>query len=152
VAVHHPGLQFVAGDVSQPVLRLARANVARHAVAERVWPVQADLLPVIGRRYDLICANLPYIPRRTLAGLRVRRWEPALALDGGPDGLDLIRLLLAQAVGALAANGLALLEIEATQGAAAAALARSHFPGAEVSVVRDLAGRDRLVRMQAGPL
>lgn len=151
IAVHHSQARVVAGDLSLPALRLAARNTARHAMQERVWCVQSDLLPAIGRHFDLICANLPYIPRETLAGLRVRRWEPVLALDGGVDGLDLVRRLLAQAAGSLAPEGLMLLEIEASQGDAASALAQSYFPGSEVSVVRDLAGRDRLIRIQAGP-
>jgi release factor glutamine methyltransferase len=97
---------------------------------------------------DLICANLPYIPSNVLASLQVNDWEPRLALDGGPDGLSLIRRFLEQAPSSLAPGGLLLMEIEAGQGQAAMNLARQAFPEAEIALLLDLAGRDRLVRIQ----
>jgi release factor glutamine methyltransferase len=93
----------------------------------------------------LICANLPYIPTATLATLRVVQWEPRLALDGGGDGLAWIGCLLEMAQQSLAAHGLLLLEIEASQGAAARRLAQRAFPCADVDIMFDLAGHDRLV-------
>ncbi len=75
--------------------------------------MQADLLPGVTRPFDLICANLPYISTRTLESLTVGKWEPSLALDGGPDGLRLIERLLDQIPAKLAPGGLILLEIEA---------------------------------------
>lgn len=149
LAVHCPGLRLLATDVSAPALAVARQNAARHAVLERIEFIQADLLPPLGSPLDLICANLPYIPEDTLPGLRVSRTEPALALRGGQDGLDLIRRLLALAPGCLAPGGLALLEIEASQGPRALALARGHFPTASLQLIQDLAGRDRLLEIQA---
>jgi release factor glutamine methyltransferase len=91
---------------------------------------------------------LPYIPSATLKSLRVARWEPSLALDGGPDGLKQIRRLLQLAPGALAPGGRMLLEIEATQGAQALELARLAFPQSGVTLIQDLAGRDRLICVQ----
>jgi release factor glutamine methyltransferase len=85
-------------------------------------------------------------------GLDVARCEPRGALDGGTDGLALIRELLAQLPSRLAPGGLALLEIEYRQGAAAAALARSAFPGAQVRVLPDLAGLDRVVEIDLSPM
>jgi release factor glutamine methyltransferase len=111
--------------------------------------LQADLLPAAGRKFDLICANLPYIPSATLQTLDVARREPSLALDGGSDGLNLIRRLLLTAPRALASGGLILLEIEATLGATVSQLAQTAFAHAEVALVQDLAGRDRLIRIQA---
>ncbi len=110
--------------------------------------LQADLLPPAMKPFDLICANLPYIPSATLKSLAVGRWEPGLALDGGPDGLDLVRRLLDLAPAALAPGGRMLLEIEATQGAAALELARLAFPQAGAALIQDLAGRDRLICIQ----
>ncbi len=98
--------------------------------------------------FSLICANLPYIPTPQLASLPVAAREPRLALDGGPDGLSLLRCLLEQAPGRLAPGGLLLLEIEAGQGEAALALARQAFPGADARLLPDLAGRDRVVRVE----
>ncbi|MBN1145848.1 MAG: peptide chain release factor N(5)-glutamine methyltransferase [Anaerolineales bacterium] len=148
LAVNAPRLDVLASDCSLAALRVARGNAQRHGVATRVRFVQADLLPPVAARFDLICANLPYIPSAALAGLRVSRWEPGLALDGGQDGLALIRRLLQAAPTALAEGGLLLLEIEASQGAAARNLARGAFPAAEASLLRDLAGKERLLKMQ----
>jgi len=148
LAAHHPGLQVIATDISLPALRVAQQNAAKHEILERVWPVQCDLLPAISRPLDLICANLPYIPIETLRSLRLARREPELALSGGLDGLALIRRLLALAPRHLAPGGLLLMEIEATQGGAARTLAQSAFPQARVELLPDLAGHDRLIRIE----
>jgi release factor glutamine methyltransferase len=99
---------------------------------------------------DLIAANLPYVSRQEWTTLSdgVKSYEPALALDGGTDGLDAIRALLPQAAERLRPGGLVLLEIGWRQGAAAAALARQAFPAARVEVRPDFAGHDRLVAIQ----
>lgn len=148
LAMHVPDLRLLVCDRSLEALRVAQENIRRHRVQERAFCLQADLLPALGRKIDLICANLPYIPSATLRTLSVARWEPTLALDGGPDGLSLIGRLLELAPLALAPGGLALLEIEATQGTAALQLARTAFPAAQVELFPDLAGRDRLISIQ----
>lgn len=149
LAAHLPGLHLLACDISPEALGVAQKNIHRHGLQDRVICVQTDLLPPASQPFDLICANLPYIPRPTLPSLRVARWEPNLALDGGPDGLALVRRLLHRAPAALASGGLALLEIEATQGAAALELARLAFAQASVTLIHDLSGRDRLICIQA---
>lgn len=148
LAVHIPDLQVSASDLSPAALQIASANAEEHGVASRIHFQQADLLaPPSGPSYDLICANLPYIPTATLHGLQVNKTEPTLALDGGPDGLDLIRRLLLQAPRRLAAGGLLLLEIEANQGLAARQLAQTVFPTARIDILPDLASLDRLLRI-----
>ncbi len=146
LAAERPSLQVTALDISAAALQVARRNARRHAV--RVRFIQADLLsPLAPRSCDLICANLPYIPTATLQGLDVYGKEPALALDGGPDGLTLIRRLLHQAESRLAPGGALLLEIEATQGESAPRAARKVFPHARVDVLPDLAGHPRLLQV-----
>ena len=149
LAARFPDLHLLACDLSLEALEVAQKNIKRHGVQDRVICLQTDLLPAASRRFDLICANLPYIPSATLQSLRVARWEPSLALDGGQDGLDQIRRLLHGAPAVLAFGGLLLLEIEATQGAAAVELARSAFTQANVTLIHDLADRDRLICIQA---
>jgi release factor glutamine methyltransferase len=148
LAVHIPDLKVLASDLSIEALQLAADNVSRHGVQERIRLIRADLLPPVAQRFDLICANLPYIPSEKLAGLKVSQREPLLALDGGPDGLDLIRRLLKLAPESLAPGGALLMEIEASQGPAAGELARAALPSAAVEVIPDLAGYDRLVKVQ----
>jgi release factor glutamine methyltransferase len=153
LAVHIPDVQVLATDLSPDALRLAQTNAQKHGVAERIHFVQADLLPPsdlspLPGPLDLILANLPYIPTQRLPTLNVTRWEPILSLDGGADGMALIRRLLHLIPGKLAADGLLLLEIDASQGRAVASLAQSIFPQARVQVLTDLSGLDRLVRIE----
>ena len=98
--------------------------------------------------FDLIVANLPYIPTDVLHGLKVFQHEPQTALDGGQDGLDLIRKLLEVMPQVIKPESLILFEIEANQGKNAIELTQAQFPNAEVSLHLDLSGHDRLVRIQ----
>ena len=148
LAHHILDLQVCASDISLNALRLAAQNAAARAVRARIQPVQSDLLTSMAGLFDLVCANLPYIPSDTLAGLEVARHEPSLALDGGADGLDAICRLLDDAPRWLAPGGLLLLEIEARQGHATVALAHRTFPHSQVTLLRDLADLDRVVKIQ----
>jgi release factor glutamine methyltransferase len=148
LAAHQPELRVTATDLSAAALETARKNAARHGVARQVHFVQADLLTALRGPFDLICANPPYIPSTELKKLAVFGREPSLALDGGPDGLALTRRLLAQAALILAPAGLLLVEIEASQGNQALSLAGQFFPAAQSEVLADLAGRQRLLRVE----
>lgn len=153
LAAHLPGAAVWAIDRSEEALAVARENAARAGVEKRITFVRGDLLsPLLAAalRVNLIAANLPYIPSADLDGLAVARFEPRAALDGGPDGLDLIRRLLDQAPAALTPGGLVLLEIQSGQGVRVAELAGTAFPGAEVRVLADYAGHDRVVWIQTG--
>lgn len=145
LAVRRPALRVTAIDLSSAALVVARRNAERHGVADRVRFCVQDLLDPAPEPADLICANLPYIPSRDVDELDVSVHEPRLALDGGPDGLDLIRRLLAQAPAVLKPGAGLLLEIEARQGPAALALCAAVLPGAAVRCVPDLAGLDRVI-------
>jgi release factor glutamine methyltransferase len=146
--------KIMATDISRPALELAHRNAYKHSVAKRIDFVQCDLLPPrpdpfpTDLHLDLICANLPYIPTRTLQGLNVYGREPTLALDGGTDGLDIVRRLLRIAPEWLAPNGMLLLEIEASQGMSAVSLAYDAFDNVEIHLHKDLAGQDRLVEIK----
>jgi release factor glutamine methyltransferase len=152
LAVHGAGSNIVATDSSPAALDVTRRNAARHGVADRVRCVQADLLAPLSGDLHLIVANPPYLGRACLdtAPPEVARWEPREALDGGPDGLAVIRRLLSMAALRLAAGGALLVEIGAEQGQKVAALARRHFPGATAGIARDLAGRDRVLFVKNG--
>ena len=152
LARHLPAAEVAAVDVSAAALAVARANADRLAPG-RVALVRGDLLAAFGPGLDLIAANLPYVTRQEWTALPdgVKSYEPALALDGGTDGLDAIRALLPQAAERLRPGGLVLLEIGWRQGAAAAALARAAFPAGRVAVRPDFAGHDRLVFIETEP-
>ncbi|MBN1454395.1 MAG: peptide chain release factor N(5)-glutamine methyltransferase [Anaerolineales bacterium] len=153
IAKHIPDVKIFATDISRPALEVARRNARRQDVAKRIDFIQCDLLPShpdplpTDLHFDLICANLPYIPTRTLHKLPVYGREPRLALDGGADGLDIVRRLLEITPEWLAPNGMILLEIEATQGMAVVSLAYDAFDSAEIHLHKDLAGQDRLVEI-----
>ena len=112
IALELPSATLHATDLSPDALALAAENAARHALTDRIVFHQADLLPPDDARFDLIIANLPYIPAEEIASLSPEvRHDPASALDGGADGLDLIRRLIETAPDRLAPGGALLLEI-----------------------------------------
>lgn len=146
LAVHVPSAEITAIDISPAALSIARQNAEKHGVEGRIHFIEADLLPdnLQSSTFDVLTANLPYIPTETLKELEIFGKEPTLALDGGPDGLQLISRLLDQITARKVAVRLILLEIENRQGAAVEALARQHFPAADLEIKKDLAGHDRL--------
>lgn len=148
LAVNVPDAAITALDLSPEALAVAQGNAETHGVSDRITFRHSDLLAALEPAapvFDLLCANLPYIDTTELHTLPVAAHEPALALDGGPGGLVLVARLLAQAGPHLAPGAALLLEIGATQGPAAAALAQQAFPAAAVGVARDLAGLDRVL-------
>jgi release factor glutamine methyltransferase len=112
-----PDARGVGVDADDGALAVARDNIGRLGLAERVELRQGNLLePLFGEEYDLICANLPYIPTGDLESLPpdIRLYEPLKALDGGPDGLESIRTLLGQ-LPRLSGFGALVLEVGAGQ-------------------------------------
>lgn len=149
LTANRPQAQVYATDISPAALAVARKNAERYGVGVSFY--EGDLLaPLIERgiRLDLIMANLPYIASDELATLAVSRYEPRLALDGGADGLDLIRRLLAQIPGAINPGALILLEIGAGQGTAALALAQATLRPQRAELIHDYAGLDRIIRAE----
>jgi release factor glutamine methyltransferase len=138
-------------------------NAERHGVADRIAFVRADLLAGVDADPIVITANLPYVTREEIDGLapEIQDHEPRVALDGGEDGLDLVRRLLRQIADPVEAlkgvgprhggprHGAALraafLEIGASQGPAALAAARETLPGAHSEIRQDLAQLDRVL-------
>jgi release factor glutamine methyltransferase len=151
IAVHVPKAKIVATDISPKALDVARRNAKKFNVDERIDFVECHLLPPGGwlevRAFDMLCANLPYIPTKELHTLPIYNREPTLALDGGEDGLDLFRKLIRIAPEFLATNGLILLEIGASQGVETVSLASDAFPNSHIRLHKDLAGRDRLLEV-----
>ena len=147
LAAKLPQDRILALDVSPDALAVARGNAERLGVADRVRLWESNLLSAVSGPVDLIVANLPYIPDVEVPSLQpeVRLHEPPVALGGGPDGLWLIRRLLVQAQSLLSPKGAIMLEINPPQSATLPADALAMFPGADVRVVRDLEGLDRVV-------
>lgn len=152
LALNSPGASFSATDISPLALKIARLNAERNHVSDRINFFEADIVPVaFGKiHFDIICANLPYIPRETLENLEVFGKEPTLALDGGKDGLDLIRKLLVFLSRSEIGGTLILLEIEERQAKQVENLVNTYLPGASTRIKRDLAGHDRLAMIRIG--
>ena len=150
LAAEWPELRVLATDCSPAALAVARANAQRHRVASRVRCRCTDLLAGTDGTFTLIVANLPYISSAMIRTLmpEVAQHEPRVALDGGPDGLGPNRRLLAQAGNRLAPGGLLLLEMGADHGEVMRAEATRRFPTADIAVIPDLAGLDRVLRVQ----
>jgi release factor glutamine methyltransferase len=143
----HLGARGYATDVSPEALALAQCNAERNAVSDRITFLCGDLLGPLPGPVHVVAANLPYVTTPEWEALpgHIRLREPRLALDGGQDGLDLMRRLLAQAPEYVLPGGKLALEIGATQGQAVVDLAQQAFPGARIALKQDYAGLDRLV-------
>ncbi len=129
-------------DSSAEALGWARRNVEKHHLQGRATLIEGDFAQIAGA-YDVILSNPPYIRSEDIVALdpEVRRYEPAVALDGGPDGLDAYRALGPVLRSLLKPGGLAFLEIGIGQGDAVGPLLGLEIPG----IVPDLAGIPRVV-------
>ena len=145
LALHAAAARVVGVDRSPEALTVAAANRRRLGLADRVWLVRGDLLEWLRAPADLIVANLPYLPSGRIPRLQpeVARFEPRLALDGGPDGTDLVRRLLLAARDLVRPGGTLLLELDPEQIPTIAGLATWGM----TRVIPDLAGLDRVLRV-----
>jgi release factor glutamine methyltransferase len=119
-----------------------------HGVADRAGFVLCDWASAAGGSFDLVLSNPPYIESAAIAGLEVevRDHDPRLALDGGRDGLDAFRAILADLPRILAPEGRGFVEMGSSQGASLAHLAGEH--GFSAKRHRDLAGRERVTELK----
>jgi release factor glutamine methyltransferase len=153
IAHHCKAAGVVATDISPAAVAVARANVERLGLSDRVTVEQGDLFEplagmVDGRPFQLIVANPPYIPTSQVEALdrSVRDYEPIQALDGGFDGLVLHRRILAGAPRHLAPGGRVFLEIAFDQGEPAMQVAAEHAHDFEdARILKDYGGRDRVL-------
>ncbi|TDU81074.1 release factor glutamine methyltransferase [Prosthecobacter fusiformis] len=143
--------QVILADISEEALDLARLNASRLGL-ERLQVLRSDLFEKISGTFDLVVSNLPYIPTGEIPSLsREVRRDPILALDGGADGLDMVRRFLADAPSRLAPGALIALEVGHDQGHLTASHASGLGYGA-AEVKADLAGVERFVFADAPPV
>ena len=147
LAANLPHARITAIDISARALEIARDNVDRQGLADRITLIQGDLLAPLGHAVDLLTANLPYVMSSELPTLdpEVRMYEPVEALDGGDDGLDLVRRLLSSVAAHLRPEGVVLAEMDPRQIASASAFAGQAIVGSRVRAVNDLTGRERVL-------
>jgi release factor glutamine methyltransferase len=146
-ARQRPTWSVTASDISPDAVAVATDNAHRSGAIRNLRVLTGSLFEAVSaERFDLITANPPYIPVGEIASLPldVRDFEPRLALDGGADGLDLVRKIAEQAPDYLTPGGLLALEIGADQGDAALSILQARGLR-EVELARDLAGRARVV-------
>jgi release factor glutamine methyltransferase len=140
-------------DVSAEAVAAAAANAARHGLAARAGFRQGDWFAGLEERFDVILANPPYIARAVIQGLarEVRAHDPLLALDGGEDGLEAYRAILAGARACLEPDGIVILELGAGQAEAVRAIAAAEGL-VQVGLRADLGGHPRALALRAwGP-
>ncbi len=145
-----PTTSVYATDISETALATARANATAHGVQGRITFLQGDLMEPLPGPVDVMVANLPYVRRERIPCLEpeISRFEPLEALDGGPDGLDLVRRLLWKGPHHIRADGAILLEMDPEQMESASNVAREVFPEARLQRVNDLSGRERVLAIQ----
>jgi release factor glutamine methyltransferase len=147
LALNLPRAKIIATDISPGALETVRRNCERHHVHKCVTLVKGDLIEPLAHPVDIVVANLPYVRTADLPEVNTHGWEPRLALDGGKDGLDVIRRLCEQVWPVLKPGGSLLLEIGDGQKEAVVSILRHLYPSAQIEVFPDLAGIDRVVCM-----
>ena len=147
LALNLPEAKIYATDISAPALKVALFNCQKHGVANRICLLQGDMLDPLPEPVDLIVANLPYVRESELPPTGPVSFEPILALNGGPEGLEKIHRLCQQAGSKLSPQGCLLLEIGQGQGKAVTSSLYSLFPSARIEVASDLSGIERVVSL-----
>ena len=150
IASEQPGASVVAVDVAPEAVDLAQRNVERLGLSERVQVVSSNLFAALDATYDatfdLVISNPPYIPTQVVAqlSLEVLDYEPTLALDGGADGLDILRAMLPDVLRVLKADGVFAAELhEECLDEAATLAAQAGF--VHTRIAHDLAGKPRVL-------
>lgn len=147
VAANAPNVSIVAVDLYPGALELARHNASRHGVSNRIDFRTSDLFASVPESFDLIAANLPYVPSvdRSVLQREVRDWEPASALFAGTDGLEFLEPAIRQAPDRLWPGGHLMLEIGLGQLASVMGLIQATARFKEVTHRADLQGHPRVV-------
>ena len=151
LALHLPGSLVYAMDISAAALEVAALNVEKYKISGRVIISQGDLLQQINAGVDIIAANLPYIPQNGMLLLQpeIANFEPEEALQGGESGIEVIARLLEQVPGKINRNGAVFLEIGEGQEDEIIPVIRRCLPGSKVTLIKDLAGINRVIKIEA---
>ncbi len=149
VAKNCPAAIVTATDLSPAALTVAKENAEKHKVDQRVTFQEGDLFAAVGseERFDIIAGNPPYVTTAELETLAtdIRKYEPRQALDGGPDGLDVVRRIVRDAAAHLQPGGSIFLEISPEQGDAVQQIFTEAGTFTDLRAIKDLSGRTRVV-------
>ena len=149
LALNIPTSSVIAVDISESALTIADDNRRAHGLYSRIKLRRGNLLEPIVEKIDILVSNPPYIKSDKLTSLQEEVLkEPMVALDGGDDGLELIKKLLFQAVDKMSNPGVILFEIDSDQAAEAVKLSQQYFPSAITTVLKDLSNNERAVLLE----
>lgn len=143
LSLNWPNKKIIASDISFSALKTAHRNAARYNVLEQVTFIQSDLDSAFTGTFDLLLANLPYIPTEICRNLSVFHFEPHYALDGGEDGFIFYRRLFESISRKMANPACIICEIESSQEAIAINTAYYYFPEAKISIRKDISNLPR---------
>lgn len=146
LALQLTNVKIYATDISPAALDVAATNCERHGVSTRITLLSGDILGPIPGEVDLIIANLPYVKEQDLQNLGQLGHEPAIALDGGPDGEDILKRLIRQAGKKLKPGGNVLMEIGQGQAVSLTDFIKYKYPEACIVIYNDLAGIERVIK------
>jgi len=152
LALNLPQAKIYAIDISPAALKVAATNCQKHGVVDRICLLRGDMLNPLPEPVDLIIANLPYVKKTELRQISPAGFEPLLALNGGPNGLEKIRQLCPHLSNKLRPKGYLLLEIGQGQGKTVTTLLENLFPLAKIEITTDLSGIDRVVNLTLDPV
>jgi len=147
LAKHLPKAKIIASDISKNAIAVAKRNASRYSVAKRVKFVVGNLLKPIAHPIDIIVANLPYLSQKDEN--KEIKFEPYQALFGRKNGLEHFENLLKQASVELNPQGKIFLEIQPAQLKSIKVIALNNFPKAEIRVIKDLSGQNRIMEISS---
>ncbi len=136
-----------AVEISRAALNVSKKNMTYHEIKNLNF-VQLDCLTGLQTKFDVITANLPYIPGDVLKELPVSKYEPEIALNGGKDGLEVINKLIDQIPSRLNSPGLVLLEIQFDQAEKIIHKLQDSIPEAIISIIKDYSNHDRIIQVE----
>jgi release factor glutamine methyltransferase len=143
--------EIYAVDISKAALKVAARNCLAHGVEDRVKLLHGDLLESLPTQVDIIVANLPYVLTSDVPRVNTFGFEPSLALDGGADGMDVVKRLCLQAKDRLRPAGCLLLEIGMGQSKKTSDILQELYPTANIEILPDLSGIARVVCLTLPP-
>lgn len=147
LALNLDGRGIYATDISLSALSMARLNCQFHGVQDRIFLLAGDMLEPLGGTFDIVLANLPYIPVQEVDRFGLADFEPRVALDGGGCGMAKINRLCSVADNYLGGGGSLLLEVGKGQAKMVAKRINRLFPFATLEIIPDLAGIDRVLAL-----
>lgn len=142
-----PNLIGFGTDTSSKALNIAKKNMHLFQT-NKLFLIQMDCLGAMKTKFDVILANLPYIPHEDVRRLKVTKYEPIQALDGGKMGIEIIFKLIEQLPSQLSKPGLVILEIQYDQAAIVVEKVKQFLPEASASILKDYAGLNRFIKIE----